>query len=78
MFESLVRPPWMVNALASRRLLVPPTSCVCALMPVLVERPGMRIARLWWLRPTGMASMTSFCITAAWWRSARRRSATRR
>ncbi len=39
-FESLVRPPWMVKAFASRRLLVPPTSCVCALMPVLVERPG--------------------------------------
>ena len=32
-------------------------------MPVLVESPGIMIARLWWLRPTGMASMTSFCIT---------------
>src|SRR2546428_577697 len=51
-------------------LFVPPTSWVCALIPVLVDRPGMRIARLWWLRPTGMASTTSFdmtrCSTAFW------------
>ena len=46
MFESLVRPPWIVNAFARRMLFVPPTSWVCALMPVLVESPGIRIARL--------------------------------
>ncbi len=32
-------------------------------MPVLVDNPGMRIARLWWPRPTGIESTTSFVIT---------------
>ena len=51
MFESVVRPPWIVKALASRRLLVPPTSCTTGLMPAVVDSPGMRMARLRWLRP---------------------------